>query len=362
VTGRKIKDWMVDVNFQHPDGRRVRIRKVSPVQTRRGAEQYERELRASLLAGTYGRKEEEPVPLFAEYVKQFTSDYVKCTNKPSEVQTKADIFRVHLLPAFGHLRLDEINARRIDGFTSAQYDKKYNPKTINNQLACLRRALVIAKRWGLLRDLPCITALKTADPEIDFFSFEEVERLLRNARAEDRAMVVVAVRTGMRLGELRGLRWGDLDLKAGRLVVRQSLTRQQFGTPKSGRSREIPLSTDTVKALQAHRHLRGELVFCREDGKPLGKDQCNEILWRCCRLAGVRKVGWHLLRHTFASHLAMRGVSLRAIQMLLGHSTVQMTERYAHLSPDVRRDAVELLDQPAPRQIDGRSSSEQAGS
>lgn len=175
-------------------------------------------------------------------------------------------------------------------------------------------------------------------------------------------MLLVAMRTGMRLGELRGLRWGDVDFLNSRIHLRQSLTRKQFGPPKSGKSREIPLSPETLKALKSQRHLRGDLVFCRDDGQPQSRDQWNEVLWRSCRLAGVRKIGWHVLRHTFASHLAIRGVSLRAIQKLLGHSTIQMTERYAHLCPSVRRDAVLQLDEPAPRQNDGRSDSEQAGS
>lgn len=80
-------------------------------------------------------------------------------------------------------------------------------------------------------------------------------------------------------------------------------------------------------------------------------------LHRICRRAGLRKIGWHVLRHTFASHLAMRGVPMRGIQELLGHATIMMTTRYAHLSPDTRRDYVNLLDEKGNRRATEMPSS-----
>ena len=157
----------------------------------------------------------------------------------------------------------------------------------------------------------------------------------------------------MRLGELRALRWGDVYLQNARLVVRRSLSRGAFTVPKSGRSREIPLSPQAMETLRAYQHLKGELVFSQPDGCPLPKDHCNENLWRTCRLARIRRIGWHSLRHSFASHLVMRGVPLKAVQELLGHTTLQMTMRYAHLSPDIHQDAVATLDQPTERHNSG---------
>ncbi len=118
------------------------------------------------------------------------------------------------------------------------------------------------------------------------------------------------------------------------------------GTPKSGRSRELPLNDTTLAALKAHRHLRGELVFCNEDGSMLTRHQCKWPLRRAQRKAGLVSLGWHDLRHTFASHLVMRGAQLKAVQELMGHATIEMTMRYAHRSPSVKRDAVALLDRP----------------
>ena len=79
-------------------------------------------------------------------------------------------------------------------------------------------------------------------------------------------------------------------------------------------------------------------------GDPLTKGECKHPLWRACKRAGLRRIGWHVLRHTFASHLVMRGAPLKAVQELLGHATIMMTMRYAHLAPEIAREAVKLLD------------------
>ena len=157
----------------------------------------------------------------------------------------------------------------------------------------------------------------------------------------------------MRQGELLAVRWEDV---AGRLLVRRAVARGIIGTPKSGKPREIPLNEKVTRGLKAHRHLRGELVFCDSAGKMLPKGSCKWPLWSACRRAGLRRIGWHVLRHTFASHLVTRGAALKAVQELLGHSTIEMTMRYPHLSPDVRRDAVRLLDVDPP---DNRLTTEQ---
>jgi hypothetical protein len=143
------------------------------------------------------------------------------------------------------------------------------------------------------------------------------------------------------------LRWEDVDLKTGLLRVRQSVTRGHVTEPKSGKGRDVPLSDDTVAAFKTPRHLRGPLVFCDQDGKMLVKTECKWPLWRACQRAGLRHISWHVLRHSFASHLAMCGVLLKVVQDLFGRATMDMTMRYAHLSPNIPREAVKALDREA---------------
>jgi integrase len=344
-TGATRKFWMIDINYEHPDGRIERVRKVSPVQTRRGSEQHERNIRQALLDGTYGRKEKQPTPTLAEFWKDFLDAYVVTENKASEHLAKKAIWKNHLEPHFGRLRLDEIGAEHVARYKAAKLKAAYNRKSITNHLAVLRKMLAVALEWGRLDHMPVVKwQLRAPPPPFDFLTFDEAARLVEGADGMWHTMVVVALRTGLRHGELLALRWQDVDLVAGRLMVRQALSAKRIDTPKNGRTREVPLSDETIRALKAHRHLRGEFVFCDGAGKLLTRDACKWPLWAACKRAGLRLIGWHTLRHTFASHLVMRGAPLKAVQELLGHSDITMTMRYAHLSADARRDAVQLLD------------------
>lgn len=352
--------WMVQVVWTHPDGSRTTIRKRSPIQTKRGAEQYERDLRTSLCDGSYGKERpKRVVPTVAQFAEEFMHNYAKVNNKHSTYQDKQSIFTHHLLPFFGSMKLDKVGAREIESFRAHKL-QTHSAKTVTNQLSVLRKMLNVAVDWELLDNVPKFRWSKLPESTFRFLDFEEADRLLGAARDDPETMwfvmVFLALNTGMRQGELLALRWSDVDLHAGRLSVRQSVTRGVVGTPKSGKGREIPLNGPTLETLKGHRHLRGPLVFCNEDGSMLTKNQCRCPLRRLQQRAGLSELGWHDLRHTFASHLAMRGASMKAIQELLGHSTMKMTLRYAHLTPTVRRDTVELLAATPPRYIRGTRS------
>ena len=345
VRRRKDGRWQIDIVMWRGK-ERIRIRRAAHARNRSEALEKEREERAKLEAGA---PLESAIPLFRHFAKEFLETYAVTNNKPSEVETKRTTMRLHLEPEFGGFRLHEIGPLEIERFKAKQIVKGLNPKTINNHLTVLRRMLAVACDWKKLAYVPHVRWLKTPAPEFDFLTFEEAARLVAGADAAWRAMILLALRTGLRQGELLGLKWDDIDLVAGRLMVRRSAVRGVVGTPKNGKSREIPLSDDAIAILRSlPSRFPGGLVFSHEDGRMLTKGDCKHPLWRACRKAGLRQVGWHVLRHTFASHLAMRGVALKAIQELLGHSTMEMTMRYAHLSPDVCRDAVRLLDGPAP--------------
>lgn len=310
VTIRKYKrgGWEVDLQITYPGGSTRRERKKAPVPSKSGARRWgearEREL---LLAGPTKPKKE--VPIFAKFADEFLTTYAKASNKPSEVRSKTTILRNHLTPAFGRQRLDAIGVRDIDHYKTKKIGEGLTAKTINNQLTVLRKCLSVAMEWELLSHLPAVKWLKTVEPEFDFLDFDEAARLVDAAKGDGMwgAMIFTALRTGLRMGELRALRWQDVDLVARKLVVRRSVAKNDIGTPKSGRSREVDLSPELVCALKVHRHLRSELAFCHETGRMLTENECKHPLWRACKRAGLREIGWHTLRHTFASQLVMRG-------------------------------------------------------
>jgi len=212
---------------------------------------------------------------------------------------------------------------------------------------------VKAAEWGVI-DRSCVPVIEWAKVEeqgFDFFTFEEAERIGASLADEPvwRAMIAFGLNTGLRLGELRALRRTDVDKRGMMATVQRSVWKKIEAGTKSARIRKIPLNAAAMAAfeLAVAASPLSSFVFTGDKGKQLTKEQCKWPLWRACDQAEVgRRVGWHVLRHTFASHLAMRGVPLVTIQKLMGHSTIQMTMRYAHLAPEYLRDAVLALERP----------------
>ena len=147
---------------------------------------------------------------------------------------------------------------------------------------------------------------------------------------------------GLRCGEIMALEWTDVDLNKRQLCVARSEWKGHVTVPKGGRLRYVPLTKRLAEALQEARHLRGPRVLCETDGQPLTQKVVQVMMRRAARRANV-KPGVHILRHTFCSHLAMRGAPARAIQELAGHQDLATTQRYMHLSPAALDAAIRLL-------------------
>lgn len=339
---RKRKDrerWIVDLRHA---GRRYIMN--SPENTKRGAQAYELVLRGKLARGESLKSSiKNEAKNFKDFLEEWFQDYVAVNNKLSERQSKESMMRLHLIPTFGHLKLEDLTTEKIDRYKAKKLKEGLNPKTINNQLAVLSKCLNSALDWGELSTVPKISRLKTTVKTPRFLTQEECIQLLSDYNEPLwRRMVLTGIHTGLRLGELLGLQWKDVDFDRCVIDVRHSRVRGELTSPKSHRSRLVPMTTVLSSELSSQPHDHG-FVFAKKNGSPHETHQASSALIRMCRRTGLDKIGWHILRHTFASHLVMRGVPLRHVQELLGHSTITMTEKYSHLAPSSLHSAVAVL-------------------
>ena len=333
--------WWVDFCFN-----RTRFRRVSPDNTRKGAEAYEIVLKQRLARGEPIDKSDTEKILFNEFAGQWMRDYVEVNNKRSEIMAKKMILRAHLLPFCGRKALSEIDGVVIERFKARKLQEGKSNKSINNYLAVLRKMLVTAEEWSLLEKVPKIKPLKVMPCKTDYLTREECDRLLSNADGLWKDMILFAMRTGLRFGEIVALKWPDVDFSNGQITVRHSIVGDvPQDSTKSNKIRYVPMTGTVHQTLIDRKSISsGEFVFSEQSGKYLMRERCRRNLQKLCERAGIRGIGWHTLRHTFASHLAERGVSPITIKELLGHSDIKTTMRYAHLGPLAIRSAVEVLE------------------
>jgi integrase len=313
-------------------------------------------------------------PTFAEFVERYLALQ---DPRRSDYANKVRELRTYLVPELGALPIDAIGRSQIDALKArlrAPSEEKAvsrrslnrkeptlsrrrkgaskSPKTINNILGVLRSVLLLAAEYELVARPPRIRMEKLEKRDAAFLDFEEAESLLATTAAAWREVVRMAIRTGLRQGELQELRWNDLSfgprayVRVSRSVRRSSGGAREVKTTKGARPRSVPLTSDIVAALLAHRRGARDdaLVFPDERGSYFDADRFRRALDEAAKAAKVNKhVHPHLLRHTFASHAMMRGVPVQVIQKWLGHAHVTTTERYAHLRPDSGDELIELL-------------------
>lgn len=237
----------------------------------------------------------------------------------------------------GDVRLRDVTPQIVQAFVASEM-RTSKPSTVNKKVATLRRLFNVAAEWGLSTSNPCdsIKPLRENNARLRFLTKEEASKLVECSRRPDRlghdisTLIVVALNTGARLGELLRLTWADVDLGSSTV---------SFAQTKSGKRRSIPLNKDAAAALRALPGSSGR-VFVRS-GKPVS--DVRGAFERACRLAGISDFRFHDLRHTFASHAAMAGMPMETLRRMLGHSTLVMVSRYAHLSDTHMAEAAELV-------------------
>lgn len=315
----------------------------SPENSATGAKSYEALLRQQLLKGENILATSADVPLFKDFTEKWFANYVKSYNKPSEYSNKQSVFKVHLLPFFGKFRLDQISTLMVEEFKAKKIKTALSYKSINKILSMLRIALKTAEEWEMLKLVPKIKFLKVPPQKFDFLLPDEADNLLVKTDGIWHDMILLAIKAGLRFGEIIALSWKDVDFLNKQLTVEHSIVRGIPGSTKSNKIRYVPM-TGSLVAMLEQRDKKDDYIFTLGDNKPMKQIYCIKNLQRICKKIGLRHIGWHMLRHTFASHLAIAGISPIIIKELLGHADITTTMRYSHLSPAAIRESVEVLD------------------
>jgi integrase len=327
--------WWVDFRYEGQ-----RFRKKSPVDNKRGAEEYERKLRQQLLDGTYQREE---VPTFREWFNgRFWTEWViGRKNKPSEVESKRSIFKHHLDRAFGGQRLDQIGTAQVAAFRARLVaEGKLSDKRMNNILTVLSKALRYAVEVEMIEKAPKVGLFKLEQGEVVFWEFDTYAQLLDAAVVEGPmwyAAVCLAGEAGLRVGEVRALEWTEVDLIGRTITISQQRRKGIEGTPKGRTRRVVPMTPVLYDALRRLEVLRRGYVVRNPDGSPLTDGQTTHAIYRMCDRAGLPqrehpKRSWHVLRHTFGTHAALFGANPWRLQAWLGHKRIDETQRYVHVA------------------------------
>lgn len=294
------------------------------------------------------------MPTLRDFVERFLSYQEAHTGKLTQKHQRRAL-RLHTVPTLGALRLDSIDTAEIDGLVTKWRAAGAEPRTCNARLDTIGRLFVMAIEWKLLKSGPTIRKVKVPDDTPRFLTQDEAARLLASAVEKWRSMMFIGLRTGLRIGELRGLQWADVDLSRRVIQVRRTdpgRDKLAASSPKGKRERTIPLTPEAAAVLaldlaSAQHRAPADYVWPGfrsrtriERGRARSENACLKAIHAAAAKAGIQGTGddaiaWHSLRHTYASWLVLRGVPLRVVQELLGHASIRQTERYAHLAPNM---------------------------
>lgn len=352
--------------------------------TKREAEAEQRRILHALDTGGYA----EPSRLtVGDYLESWLRDYAANNVSPYTLDRYESIVRKHLIPALGSVRMNQLTPVRIERYYATALEsgrlthprkrpedgsktpppRGLDPQTVVKHHRVLRTSLKRAVRLGLLVANPCDRVDPPKLPRTEMKALDEIgtERLLAAARTSNCPSLYVAVllaaNTGMRRGEVLGLRWSDLDFDAGVLHVRRTLQRSKnsvvFGEPKSAASRRmLSLDEETLSELKSHKVRQSQtrlalgigwqdndLVCPGRCGEPWHPNMLTREFQRLRDRNGL-SLRFHDLRHSHAAQLIRTGAPAKVIQERLGHASAGFTlSTYGHLLPGIQDEAVEKL-------------------
>lgn len=290
---------------------------------------------------------------FPEFAELWINTYAKVQVKPSTLLNYESMLSSSLLPFFGSVPLTAIRTQDVQRYVAKRLEDGKSPATVQKALVLLKGMFKQAVEWGYLKINPAslVKPPRKVHVEMQWLLPNEIPLLLEALPEEWRPLFFTAIFTGMRLGELLALQWGDIDWNSSTIRVRRTVWNGQFQEPKTKNSiRSIGMSPRLYEVLKKHRESaisnQHDLVFTSNKGQIIdGSNLRKRVFDPALERAGLRKIRIHDLRHTFASLLINQGENLKYVQSLLGHASITQTvDRYGHLMPDIHVGAGVRLD------------------
>jgi integrase len=385
-SGKESVRWyvVIDVGVS-ADGRR-RQKWHGGFATRREAEVVRARIVSEVHAGSY--VEPDRITL-AEWVRQSWLPVIKSRVKPSTFASYRSNMETHVLPALGSRALQQLTAPLLNAFYAellarGNGRRPLSPKTVRYIHATIHKALADAVDAGVAQRNVAERAKpprpnRQATRGIQCWEPAELARFLERVRGMRlEAAWRLAAMTGMRRGEILGLRWSDIDLDHARLSVRHAVVSVGYdvleSTPKSHQARVIELDPETVQLLRRRRekqrlehanwgegYRENDLVVTKENGEPIHPHSFSQAFERIVAQAGVRRIRLHDLRHTHATIAVKAGVPVKVISERLGHESPAFTlKQYAHVLPGMQAQAAaqvaDLVEQSRARNVQKRYS------
>jgi integrase len=305
-----------------------------------------------------------PPTLFGEYAETWMTGYVRTNLKESTAQAYRVLLDKHIYPSFRKKPLAEITRNEIKALCYKKAESGLAERSVHYIARTMSTIFNQAIEDGLIAANPAARPgryVKMADRRGKFGILTPAEGRLFLDIARERStkfypLFLTALRTGMRQGEILGLQWGDIDWNGKFIEIRRASWNRIITTPKNGKSRRVDMSDQLAQVLSEHKlalakqalkkgRTMSEWVFPSSVGAPLEPNRVREAFFFTLKQAGLRRIRFHDLRHSFASWLIANGESLAYVKEQLGHHSIQITvDTYGHLVPGANRKAVNALD------------------